>query len=92
MVDYSDENKAYSILYTDRNIFNEQISDTNEDILHVGNGNLRPTCHISDDERTMFQRGLLFHHSLCQSLAGHEIQRPSRSEWNEDRNAHTIMS
>ena len=57
--------------------------DTNANTLQVGNDNVCPSGSISDDERTIRQRGLMLHHSLCQALAAHDMQRPSRSEWNE---------
>ena len=91
LVDYRDEMKAETDVYIDRNIFNKEISDTNTDTLQVGNDNVRPTGHITDAERTIRERGLLLRHFLCQSLANHGIQRPSRIGWNENQHTHVTM-
>ena len=83
LVDYREANKNKDDWDIDRYLFNAEICDTNADTLQVVNDNVRPSCRISDDKRTIRQRGLMLRHSLCQALAAHDMQRPSRSEWNE---------
>ena len=75
----------------DRGLFNDEIYDTNADTLQVVNDNIRPSGRVRDDERMMRQRGHLLRHSLCQYLAGHDMQRPPRSEWNENNNTHVVI-
>ena len=91
LVDYREANKDKDDLDIDRCFFNEEINDTNADTLQVGNDNFRPSGRVRDDERMIRQRGQLLCHSLCQSLADHDMQRPTRSEWNENHNTHVVM-
>ena len=91
LVDYRESNKEKCDWAIDKALFNAGIIDTNADTLQVGNDNLRPVGRICDDERTIRQRGLMLRHSLCQALADHDMQRPSRSEWNQNYNTHVVM-
>ena len=91
LVDYRECNKDKDDLHVDAALFNDEINDTNADTLQVGNDNMRASGRISDVDRTERQRGLMLRHSLCQALADHDMQRPSRSEWNENSNTHVVM-
>ena len=91
LVDYRESNKDKDDWDIDKALFNDQIHDTNADTLQVGNDNVRTSGRISNDDRTVRQRGLMLRHSLCQSLADHDMQRPSRSEWKENTNTHVVM-
>ena len=91
LVDYRDDMKHERDLYIDRNIFNEQLMDTYADTLQVGNDDYRPPGRITDDTRTLRQKGLILRNSLCRTLADHDMQRPTRTEWGDNQNTHVTM-
>ena len=90
LVDYRESNKEKNEWDVDRTLFNEEILDTNADVLQVGNDNIRVNNRPFGN-RTERQKGQYLRHCLCQSLADHDMQRPSRSEWNENKNTHVVM-
>ena len=72
-------------------VFNNEITDINAETLVVSNDDYHDSGNITNNEREIRQRGLLLRHSLCQTLADHDMHRPSRSEWGVDKNTHVSM-
>ena len=91
LVDHRESNKEKEDWDIDIVLFNAEIFYTNADTLQVGNDNIRPIGRVSDNEWTMCQRGLMLQYFLCQALADHDMQMPSRSEWNQNYNTHVVM-
>ena len=87
LVDYRDNMG----LQVETAVFNNEVTDINAEPLVVGNDNYHNSGNISNHEREILQRGLLLRHSLCQTLADHDMHRPSRSEWGADMNTHVSI-
>ena len=79
LVDYREEDSDSIPDETERSIFNEDMVDSGESAMVVGNG-VGVRGNISNHEREMRLKGLKLRDKLILSLMDHDLKRPRKEE------------
>ena len=91
LVDYREEHSNYIPDETERITFNEDMVDSVESAMVVGN-NVGLRGNVSSHEREMRLKDLKLWDKLRLSLMDHDLRRPRKQEWFEDDSMHIIRN
>ena len=91
LVDYLEEHSDYIPDENERIIFNEDMVDSGESAMVVGNG-VEVRGNISNHEREMRFKSLKLRDKLRLSLMDHDLKRPRKEERLEDDSMHIIRN
>ena len=90
LVDYRDKhNDTASEVVLERRIFTEDISNSEEEVMVVGNDE-RVRGRRTNDYKENRVKGLQLRDKLRIALMNHDMHRPRRIEWSQDENNYAI--
>ena len=89
LVDYREEHSDSIPDETERVIFNEDMVDSGESVIVIGN-DVGIHGNNENHEREMRLKGLKIRDKLRLSLMDHDLRRPRKEEWFEDYSMHII--
>ena len=91
LVDYRDEHADKELIVNERQLFQDDIDNSDATVMVVGN-DLRSQGNITTNEKTQRVKGLQLRDKLRISLLDHDMHRPRKEEWVEDDHNHVTRN
>ena len=85
---YGTESDSNDDTQTERLIFEQDCSDNNNQPIVCGIDMGKPRGRPSIESKTYKRQGLSLRDTLRVSLMNHDMHRPKKEQWNENKNTH----